>query len=84
MFATAARVMRRDALFAFTAQSGPDDVGLGADLRYTHAADYLIALAKAAALEVLSTAPVSIRRDGGVPVPGTIVVLTRSGATLAA
>ena len=75
-----ARVLAPGGLFALTAQSGPEPISLGADLRFAHSAAYLAGAAKAAGLCLASLEPASIRRDRGLPVPGHVAVFAR-GAT---
>jgi predicted TPR repeat methyltransferase len=79
LFAEAARVLSDDGLLAFTVEAGAGDgFGLGAGLRYVHSEPYLRAALGAAGLQVRDLSAVSTRTDGGVPVPGYVVVAGRS------
>ncbi|MGU3544866.1 class I SAM-dependent DNA methyltransferase [Methylobacterium sp. A52T] len=75
------RVLRPGGLGAVTVQShdGPGSV-LGEDGRYAHAEAHIAATAAASALELLTTRPAEVRREGGRPVPGRVVVLRRTSA----
>ncbi len=75
------RVLRPGGLGAFTVQShdGPGSV-LGEDGRYAHADAHLAATAAVSGLERLAARPVEVRREGGRPVPGRVVVLRRTSA----
>ena len=77
LFAAAARVLRPDGLFAFTAQSAAAGLELGSDLRYAHSPDCLASAAHAARLRIVTLETASIRRDRGVPVPGLVAVLAK-------
>jgi len=79
LFAEVARVLTPDGLFAFTVEAGPGGgFGLGEGLRYVHSEPYLRAALAAAGLQVPDLTSVSTRTDGGVPVPGFVVVAERS------
>ncbi|MDJ1157986.1 methyltransferase domain-containing protein [Chelatococcus sp. SYSU_G07232] len=82
IFAAAARVLQHRGLFAFTVQApgagGEEAFELGEDMRYAHGSGYLRARAAAAGLAVLSLESAATRLDRGAPVPGHVVVLTRS------
>ncbi|MDR3469859.1 MAG: methyltransferase domain-containing protein [Xanthobacteraceae bacterium] len=79
LFKEAARVLGDDGLLAFTVEAGTGDgFGLGAGLRYVHSEAYLRAALGAVGLQVRDLAAVSTRTDGGVPVPGYVVVAGRS------
>jgi predicted TPR repeat methyltransferase len=75
------RVLRPGGLGAFTVQSH-DGAGtiLGADGRYAHGDAHIAASAADAALEILTLRPADVRREGGRPVPGRVVVLRRTAA----
>ncbi|KQS82048.1 methyltransferase type 12 [Methylobacterium sp. Leaf361] len=75
------RVLRPGGLGAVTVQShdGPGSV-LGEDGRYAHAEAHIAATAAASGLELLTTRPAEVRREGGRPVPGRVVVLRRTSA----
>ncbi len=75
------RVLRPGGLAAFTVQSH-DAAGtaLGADGRYAHAEAHIAAAAAAAGLEILTLQSADVRREGGAPVPGRVVVLRRTAA----
>lgn len=76
--AEAARVLAPGGLFAFTVETHDGEgVVLGEKLRYAHAADYLRAVLAAAGLDVACFEPASARHDGGVPVPGLVIVARR-------
>ena len=77
MMRAAARVLRPDGLFAFTAQLGQAGVELGSDLRYAHSPAYLAGAAYAAGLRIMSLEMASVRRDRGIPVPGLAAVLAK-------
>lgn len=75
------RVLRPGGLGAFTVQShdGPGSV-LGEDGRYAHADAHLAAMAAVSGLDWLAARPAEVRREGGRPVPGRVVVLRRTSA----
>ena len=74
-----ARVLRPGGLAAFTVQSHDGDgARLGADGRYAHADSHITEAASGAGLEILMLRPADVRREGGRPVPGRIVVLHRT------
>ncbi|MGT2485852.1 class I SAM-dependent DNA methyltransferase [Methylobacterium oryzae CBMB20] len=75
------RVLRPGGLGAVTVQShdGPGSV-LGHDGRYAHAEAHLAATAAASGLKILTADPAEVRREGGRPVPGRVVVLRRTSA----
>ena len=81
VLATIARVLRPGGLAAFTVQSH-DGAGviLGADARFAHADAYLDAAAGAAGLLTAMREPAAIRREGGLDVPGRLVILARPRA----
>lgn len=70
-----ARVLMTGGVFAFTVEAhAGEGFSLGAVLRYTHSETYLRAVIEAAGLELRELSAASTRRDGGVPVPGFVVV----------
>jgi predicted TPR repeat methyltransferase len=76
VMARARRVLRKDALFAFTVQVADNgDYSLGVDLRYRHSRVYLERLAEAYGLAVAASDDASIRQDRGLAVPGLALVL---------
>jgi len=56
------------------------DLVLGEDGRYAHADAHLAATAAVSGLERLAARPAEVRREGGRPVPGRVVVLRRTSA----
>jgi len=78
VFAAAHRALRGGGLFAFTAQAHPGDgARLGEDARYAHGETYLRALSDAMGFTTALFEPVSTRRDRGLEVPGSLVVLAK-------
>lgn len=79
-FAAVARVLRRDGLFAFTLQSRSTDspYTLGSDMRFSHHRSYAEAALAHAGLSVAVAEATSTRTEGGVPVPGLVVVARRA------
>ena len=78
VFREVARVLRPGGALAFTVQAlARDGYRLGPDLRFAHAATYVAAALGAAGLVLASLEPQSTRQDGGVPVPGLVVVAGR-------
>ncbi|MCJ2122560.1 methyltransferase domain-containing protein [Methylobacterium sp. J-077] len=76
-----ARVLLPGGLAAFTVQSHDGDGAiLGADGRYAHADSHIAASARRAGLDILTLHPADVRREGGRPVPGRVVVLRRTAA----
>ncbi|MCJ2141493.1 class I SAM-dependent DNA methyltransferase [Methylobacterium sp. E-066] len=76
-----AQVLRPGGLAAFTVQSHDcDGALLGADGRYAHADSHIAASASRAGLDILTLHPADVRREGGRPVPGRVVVLRRTAA----
>ncbi len=75
VMAAAARVLAPEGLLAFTVEThdGPGIV-LGEKLRYAHSAAYLRQVLAAAGLAPLTLESASTRDEGGVPVPGLVVV----------
>lgn len=79
VFAAAARALSAGGLFAFTVQRGEGaDWALGADLRYRHRRDYLLALAAEYGFAPAIMEDASTRRDAGADVPGLVAVLART------
>ena len=78
LFAAVARVLAPGGAFAVSAERH-DGEGfvLGEALRYRHAPAFVAAAAEAAGLTVLAIAPVSLRRERGIPVPGLIGLMAR-------
>jgi predicted TPR repeat methyltransferase len=75
----AARVLADGGLLAFTAEThGGEGVILGAGLRYAHAAEYVCAAVEAAGLTMSLLEDLSARNEGHVPVPGLVVVATKT------
>jgi len=75
------RVLRPGGLGAFTVQSHDGDGAvLGTDGRYAHTDSHIAASAVQAGLEILTLRPADVRREGGRPVPGRVVVLRRTAA----
>ncbi|MGA2128102.1 MAG: methyltransferase domain-containing protein, partial [Xanthobacteraceae bacterium] len=71
----AARVLIPGGLLAFSVETHPDGgVILGDKLRYAHAAGHVSAAMDAASLTIRIRDPASVRHDGGIAVPGLIVV----------
>jgi predicted TPR repeat methyltransferase len=71
----AARVLVPDGLFAFSVETHPGGgVILGENLRYAHAIGHVSAAMDAASLTFRVRDPASVRHDGGIAVPGLIIV----------
>ena len=71
----AARVLMSNGLLGFTVEAAVGDgFGLGAGLRYTHSEAYLRAAVTTAGLVLHDLSVASTRTDGGVPVPGFVVI----------
>lgn len=78
-FRVAQRVLKDGALFAFTVQATEgDNFVLGDDARYAHSEAYLRSLAAETGFAVLDFQRVSSREDRGAPVPGFLLILSRS------
>jgi len=74
-----ARVLARQGLFAFTLETHEGQgVILGEKLRYAHAPAYVSALIAATGLDVAEMVHASARQDGGMPVPGLVIVAQRA------
>lgn len=75
----AARVLTPRGMLAFSAETHDGEgVILGEKLRYAHAPQYLSDVIARAGLHVLHMAQASSRNDGGVPVPGLVVVAMKA------
>jgi predicted TPR repeat methyltransferase len=75
----AARVLAAGGLIAFTVEThGGDGVILGEGLRYAHGAGYLRAVLGEAGLSLQRLDDASARNEDNAPVPGLVVVATRS------
>lgn len=75
----AARVLRPGGLLAFTTETHEGEgVILGDGLRYAHAASYARATVVAAGLELSLLEELSARNEHDVPVPGLVVVATKT------
>jgi len=71
----AARVLTPGGLFAFSVETHPGGgVILGEKLRFAHAAGHVSAAVDAAGLATWVRDPASVRHEGGIAVPGLIVV----------
>ncbi|MGO9361204.1 MAG: methyltransferase domain-containing protein [Xanthobacteraceae bacterium] len=77
LFREAARVLAADGLLGFTVEACDEGFGLGAGLRYVHSEPYLRSALGAAGLAARELSPVSTRTDGGIPVPGYVVVAAK-------
>jgi predicted TPR repeat methyltransferase len=70
-----ARVLTPGGLFAFTVEAhAGDGFSLGAGLRYTHSESYLRTVVGAAGLMLRDLSVAATRTDGGVAVPGYVLV----------
>lgn len=75
LFGEAARVLMPQGLLAFTVEAhAGEGFGLGAGLRYTHSEAYVRRTIEAAGLRIRDLSAVATRTDGGIPVPGYVVV----------
>ena len=75
----AARVLMPRGMLAFSAETHDGEgVILGEKLRYAHAPQYLSDVIARAGLHMLHMAQASSRNDGGVPVPGLVVVAMKA------
>jgi predicted TPR repeat methyltransferase len=74
-----ARVLSPGGLFAFTVEAhAGEGFTLGAGLRYGHSPSYLRQAIVECGLTLRDLSPASTRTDGGVPVPGFVVVASQS------
>jgi predicted TPR repeat methyltransferase len=73
------QALRQGGIFAFTVERAEDcnSYLLGAKNRYAHAPGYVEAMAAAHGFSVVSLEPASTRQEGGVDVPGLVVVLRK-------
>jgi predicted TPR repeat methyltransferase len=79
VFGEAHRVLAPGGLIAFTTETHPGEgVILGAGLRYAHAAAHLRAALTGANLNLALLKQASPRDEGNVPVPGLVVVATKT------
>jgi predicted TPR repeat methyltransferase len=79
LLAEASRVLLQSGLLAFTVEAHDGEgFGLGAGLRYAHSEMYLRTAIDTAGLELRDLSAVATRTDGGVPVPGFVVVAEKS------
>jgi predicted TPR repeat methyltransferase len=79
MLAGTSRVLAPNGLLAFTVEAHDGEgFALGAGLRYTHSETYLRSTIAAAGLTLRDLAAVSTRTDGGIPVPGLVVVAEKA------
>jgi predicted TPR repeat methyltransferase len=77
--AAAARLLTPEGLFAFTVEThAGEDVVLGASLRYAHGRAHVDAALRAVGFRILKIGDTSTRMEAGRPVPGLIVVATRT------
>jgi predicted TPR repeat methyltransferase len=73
------RVLATDGLLAFTVETHDGDgVILGEGLRYAHGADYVRASIEAAGMNLSRLEDQSARNEDGLPVPGLVVVATKT------
>jgi predicted TPR repeat methyltransferase len=78
LFAEVARVLAVDGLFACTLETHDGEgVILGAGLRYAHSATYVSGTLQRAGLTQVHAGRTSTRDEGGVPVPGLVIVARR-------
>jgi predicted TPR repeat methyltransferase len=79
VLAEAKRVLVPGGIFAFTTETHDGEgVILGEGLRYAHAADYVRASVEAAGLNLSQLEDRSARNEDNMPVPGLVVVATKS------
>ena len=78
LFTEVARVLSADGLFACTLETHDGDgVILGAGLRYAHGAKYVSETLHRVGLMQVHSTRTSTRDEGGVPVPGLVIVARR-------
>jgi predicted TPR repeat methyltransferase len=81
LFASSARVLAPDGLFAFTVETHDGEgVALGEKLRFAHSRDYVRNALTAAGLVPLDLQPVSTRNEGDKPVPGLLAIAAHATA----
>jgi len=79
LLSEARRVLAPGGLLAFTAEThGDDGVILGEGLRYAHGAGYLRASVEACGLALSRCEDLSARNEDNAPVPGLVVVATKT------
>jgi predicted TPR repeat methyltransferase len=79
LLSEARRVLAPGGLLAFTAETHDDDgVILGEGLRYAHGAGYLRASVEASGLALSRCEDLSARNEDNAPVPGLVVVATKT------
>ncbi|MBR1121708.1 methyltransferase domain-containing protein [Bradyrhizobium lablabi] len=79
VLAQAHRVLMPGGLIAFTTETHPGEgVIIGGGLRYAHAASHVRAAVAAAGLRLALLQEASPRNEGNAPVPGLVVVATRT------
>jgi predicted TPR repeat methyltransferase len=79
VLAEAKRVLVPGGIFAFTTETHDGEgVILGEGLRYAHAADHVRASVEAAGLNLSQLEDRSARNEDNMPVPGLVVVATKS------
>jgi predicted TPR repeat methyltransferase len=79
-FAGAARCLSPGGVLAFSTETLPgmaDEYTVGPKHRFAHAEAYLRRLMAGAGLRPLDCAPITVRYDDGVPVPGFLVIARR-------
>jgi len=75
VISSAARILAPQGLLAFTVETHNEEGAiLGEKLRYAHSESHVRAALKAGGLRMLHLDPVSTRMEGGVPVPGLLVI----------
>ncbi len=78
LFNAVAAALRPAGLFACSIESSDgQDVLLRPTRRFSHSLDYVRRLARAAGLSERSAREVILRKDGGTPIPGWIVILQK-------
>ena len=79
VLAEVARVLTTGGLFAFTAEThAGEGVVIGGGLRYAHGAAYVRSAVESAGLELALLENNSARNEDGTPVPGLVVVATKT------
>ena len=79
IMAAAVRALRPGGIFAFTVERAEDcpSYALGAKNRYAHAPEYVETLAVEHGFAIASMERASTRQEGGVDVPGLVVILRK-------